>query len=85
MKIPYRDFKERQFQSDMYFQSDAQDVYIRWSLEDKTFHVKFKGQPEFLAKRGSELVAETYRDSNLITKDEYESAKHLKHRMRVQH
>ncbi|MFZ4548045.1 MAG: hypothetical protein ACOYN4_11450 [Bacteroidales bacterium] len=59
----------------VYLKNEAEGAVVRTSPSDKglLIFVKLKDQPEFEAKDGSSLVADSFAVENIITKFEYDN------------
>ena len=59
----------------MYFKNDYEQAVIR-SVPYPNFTmfvIKFKGQKEFVAKKGSSVIVDVLTEQNRITKEEYDN------------
>jgi hypothetical protein len=78
MKLSSSEFRKH-FVEDCYFQDDWSEVYMRWDSSSKTYYFKRKGQEERKVEdKHVNLLGDTFRDCNLIDKEEYESERNLK-------
>ena len=69
------DFLKRFGAIPMYFMNNYEQAVIRSepNPEDCAFYVKFKGEKEFKAQRGSAVVVDVLIEENRITKDQYDN------------
>ena len=55
----------------LYFKYDFENVVVRWEPSTNNYYVKFKGEYEFLAKQGSNIIYEAVQEQNEITESDY--------------
>ena len=74
-KSTYTEFKDALRDGDIYFVNSFEEaaIWAKHTPDGIEYHVKFKGGSAFLAEKGSNVVAEAWREHILLTKDEYDN------------
>jgi hypothetical protein len=57
----------------VYFRNEFEEAVIRSDPSKEYLYVKFKGEKEFLAKKGSSVVVDAIISENIISKVEYDN------------
>lgn len=73
-RISYTEFIDMLTKESICFINSYEEAVIRTEIVDKEllYYVRFKGEEEFQAEKGSGIVAGGLEEHSLITKDEYE-------------